>query len=101
MFLYMCTGACGFNTAVPLSILYVACTTGLTKTFQTDGFGVEDRLPGLHILPMTPIDFYLWGCMKKKVHATKLQDCNNLINHTEVAAADIIPRQPVSVRGRI
>jgi hypothetical protein len=40
MCLYMCARACDTSMAVPLLILLVQCTTGLT-TFRTDELGME------------------------------------------------------------
>jgi hypothetical protein len=48
----------------------------------------------MHVLVM-------WGCMKEKVNAVEVQGHDDVINRIEVAAADFIPRQLVSIRGSI
>jgi hypothetical protein len=48
---------------------------------------------------LTPLGVYLWMRIKEKVYATELRDRDDLINRTEVAPADIVPRQLVSARG--
>lgn len=64
--------------------------------------GVEFRLPVVHVLPIWTLPqprFYLWRCKKENVYAAKVWDYGYLINGIEVTAADIVPRQLVSVRG--
>jgi hypothetical protein len=50
---------------------------------------------------LPPADFYLCGCTKENVYSTKFRDRDDQINSIEVAAAGIVPRQIVSVRGSI
>jgi hypothetical protein len=54
----------------------------------------------LHVLPIIPLDFYLWGCLKETVYATEFWDHDCLIKHTGVDPADIrnLPRQVVTVK---
>jgi hypothetical protein len=78
------------STTVPLPSVHVQCVVGLTTTFQTDGLGVEVRLPGLHVLLICSPDLYLWESMKEKVCATEVRDREHLISRSEVAATDIV-----------
>jgi hypothetical protein len=66
MCLYICTIAHDFNTLVLLPILHVRSAVGLKTIFKTYGLDMEVQSPGLHILPISTPNFYLWGCMKEK-----------------------------------
>jgi hypothetical protein len=93
--------ACGFNTTVHLPILHVKCAIGLTLSEQMEWAWRSDHQSPPHSPDLTLLDFYLWGSMKETVYSTGVQDRDNLIYRTEMAAADIIPRQLVSVRDSI
>jgi hypothetical protein len=60
------------------------------------------RPPGLHVLPIcTPLIFICRDTWREKVYATEVRDRDDLVNRTEVTAADIVPRQLLTVRGSI
>jgi hypothetical protein len=48
---------------------------------------MEVQSPGFTFCETELLYFYLWGCMKEKVYAMEVQDCNDLIHHADMAAA--------------
>jgi hypothetical protein len=89
MCLYLCVKACGFSTMVPHTTLHIECVTDLTTILRKDRLNMKVRSRGFRILPIWPpsLDFYLWGCLKEKVHAMEVWDYDSLITSTEVDAA--------------
>jgi hypothetical protein len=53
--------------------------------FQHDGLGVRFDYLASTFPNLTPLDFYLWGCLKEKVNAMEVQDCNDTIQYMEDA----------------
>jgi hypothetical protein len=76
---------------VPLPILHVKLTNGLTITSWKYRLGMRVQSPGFHILQIwpSPLGFYLWECLNEKFYAMGVWNLDDPISHTEVAATDI------------
>jgi hypothetical protein len=62
----------GFNTTMLHHIIVLNFVNGYQKIILDAGLvmGVKLQFPGLHA-HLIPFDFFLWGCVKTKVHVSR------------------------------